>query len=169
MKNRSLGFVLVGASLLGVCGVPAAAQGLAEIVQRELGVVRPGVVVALHVDGDLQFFEAYGKRGSTPRGRAAPAQADFEPAHTLPPADRWAGTYRNGDLIFVLRASGGVLVLFDGSRELDLEAGEGARVVARLPDGRIAVRLDLIEDTAGRRFLYFGGLAYRHGEDELGG
>lgn len=107
--------------------------------------------------------------GAPPRRRAAPAQADLEPARPLPPADRWAGTYRNGDLIFVLRESDGVLVLFDGSRELDLEAREGARVVARLPDGRIAVRLDLIEDDVGRRFLYFDGLAYRHGADELGG
>ena len=50
-----------------------------------------------------------------------------------------------------------------------MEAREGTRVVARLPDGRIAVRLDLIEDDAGRRFLYFGGLAYRHGADGLDG
>lgn len=107
--------------------------------------------------------------GAPPRRRATLAQTDFEPPHPLPPADRWAGTYRNGELIFVLRESHGVLVLFDGSRELDLEARDGARVVARLPDGRIAVRLDLLEDDAGRRFLYFGGLAYRHGADELGG
>jgi len=106
--------------------------------------------------------------GAPPLKPAPPTPVDSEAAYPLPSADRWAGTYRNGDLIFILRERGGGLVLFDGSRELELEARKGSRVVAKLPDGRIAVRFDLIEDGAGRRFLFFSGLAYRHAEDELG-
>lgn len=82
---------------------------------------------------------------------------------------RWSGTYRNGDLIFELRESGGALVLFDGSRELALRASGEAAVTAVLPDGRDAVHLELRTDAAGGRYLYFGNLAYRHGDDPIGG
>jgi hypothetical protein len=82
-------------------------------------------------------------------------------------ASHWAGTYRNGHLIFVLRESGGQLVFFDGSSELALDALEGSRVAARLPDGRVAITFDLFDDEAGRRYMYFRGLLYRHEADAL--
>lgn len=106
--------------------------------------------------------------GADPSEPSRPERA--QPPEPGPPPEpaRWAGTYRNGHLIFVLRESEGRLVLFDGSRELELETHDGSRVVARLPDGRIAVRLDLLEDGSGRRYLYFGSLVYRHEADELG-
>lgn len=107
--------------------------------------------------------------GAPPRSTAA-RPASTESDLPLPDATRWAGTYRNGDLIFELRqASDGKLVLFDGSRELAMQAREGTRVVALLSDGRVAVRLNLVKDSSGRRFLYFGSLVYRHADDKLVG
>lgn len=107
--------------------------------------------------------------GAPPRASGSRANSALAAERQPPSPDRWAGTYRNGDLIFVLRDSGGRLVFFDGSRELEVEAGAGTRIVAKLPDGRIAVRLDVMEDPTGRRFLHYRGLAYRHEADELDG
>jgi CubicO group peptidase (beta-lactamase class C family) len=82
-------------------------------------------------------------------------------------AARWAGTYRNGHLILVLRESGGHLVLFDGSRELALDVLGGGRIAARLPDGRVAIAFELVADGAGRRYVYYNALLYRHEADPL--
>jgi CubicO group peptidase (beta-lactamase class C family) len=96
-------------------------------------------------------------------GRARMGSVEYSP----PDPVRWAGTYRNGELIFVLRESEGALVFFDGSRELSLTPVSESAVVAYLPDGRPAVRLDLRTDAAGRRYLYYGSLAYRHQDDRI--
>lgn len=86
----------------------------------------------------------------------------------LPDPREWAGTYRNGDRIFVLREADGALAMFDGSRDLALTAEGPNTMAAHVPDGRVAVRFDLLRDASGRRFLYYANLAYRHEDDPIG-
>lgn len=109
--------------------------------------------------------EAVGSSGWQVR---PPGRSEAGTERPPPDPDRWAGTYRNGELIFELRNTDGALTLFDGSRELALRREGETTVVAYLPDGRAAVRLELRTDGDGRRFLYYGNLAYRHLDDVIG-
>jgi len=86
----------------------------------------------------------------------------------LPDPAKGVGTYRNGDRIFVLRKSGGALVMFDGARELPLTTVKPNTLAAHLPDGRVALQFELLRDAEGRPYLYYRKLAYRRTDDSIG-
>lgn len=110
-------------------------------------------------------LDAVADAAGAPPALPSSRESDAPSVPNAPDPARWAGTYRNGDLIFVLQDSGGELVLFNGSQELPLRASGETRVVATLPDGRVALGFDLLRDDARRRYLYFNGLLYRHEAD----
>ena len=93
--------------------------------------------------------------------------ADVPMAPNAPPEElegpedpsAWAGTYRNGNLIIVLRYEQESLLLFSGTQNLSVAPlGEGI-MAARIADGRIALTFRLVE-AGGRRFVFLGNIAY---------
>jgi len=71
----------------------------------------------------------------------------------------WAGTYRNGDLIVVLRYEQGNLLLFSGTQNLSVTPMRGGLMAARIADGRVALTFQLVE-VGGRRFVFLRNIAY---------
>ena len=78
----------------------------------------------------------------------------------LPDPEDWVGTYRNGEYIVELANENGSFTYFDGERHLEVVGVEGPVLGARIDDGRIVVRFELME-IAGRRFVHLAGKAYQ--------
>ena len=71
----------------------------------------------------------------------------------------WAGRYRNGQLLFVLKAEGDRLLYFDGINDLEVGPLRGSVLAVRIPDGRVALTFRLRE-AGGNRFVLLGDKAY---------
>ena len=68
----------------------------------------------------------------------------------------WAGTYRNGNLIIVLRYEQENLQLFSGTQNLSVAPIREGVMAARIADGRIALIFQLVE-VDGRRYVFLHG------------
>jgi hypothetical protein len=68
----------------------------------------------------------------------------------------WAGTYRNGNLIVVLRYEQERLLLFSGTQNLSVAPIREGLMAARIEDGRVALIFQLVE-VGDRRFVFLRG------------
>ena len=92
---------------------------------------------------------------------AAPREPNPRPEELEGPQNpsAWAGTYRNGHLIVVLRYEEESLLLFSGTQNLSVTPVPGGLMAARIADGRVALVFRLVE-VGGRRFVFLGDIAY---------
>ncbi len=76
--------------------------------------------------------------------------------------EAWAGTYRNGNQIFVLRDSLSALVLFNGRRNLKLKVtpDSSATVVAHGKHRHVTLGFDLRTEGDGHRCVYYQNRAF---------
>ena len=77
------------------------------------------------------------------------------------PLPELAGEYVNGDEKLELRVRGEELVWFDGARELEMRRRDARTLTVHIPDGRVALVVEVLVDTEGATYLYRGGKGYR--------
>lgn len=108
-----------------------------------------------------------------PDRRAAARRAGGSRAPTPTPVeladpDALTGTYRNGTESIVIDRGGQGLVLVSGTMRLDLTLESDRALRARIPDGRVAMVIRLLQDSAGELYLYYDGRVFRRVEDAAG-
>jgi CubicO group peptidase (beta-lactamase class C family) len=103
--------------------------------------------------GTALGLEPARQRLSTPTPSLEASPADDEDLAS------WAGTYLNGGYMVGLRAIAGGLAYYNEVSEIPVEVLRPGVYVARIADGRIGARFQLLE-IEGRKFVFLNGTAY---------
>lgn len=101
-------------------------------------------------------------------GSVVPAHTDLFPVPVVPPpvgveapGPEHAGTYRNGSEILILVELGDGLGVEVGTAEpLEVRTHQGGRLTAHIADGRVAMRMRIVQDREDRVYLLLGGRAF---------